>query len=140
MHTPPETSGLRSHPSATPELFNVPEKMEGSGPVKVQVPRQASVVRFMLHPAGKTILAIIVLTLTLGLAVFTFYYVKYSRLIEAKLNNGPYTNTSMLFASPRTIGAGDVATPQEIAIDLRHAGYNEARNNRMGDHTLKAYA
>jgi len=91
----------------------------------------------MLHPAGKIILAIIVLTLTLGLGVFTFYYVKYSRLIEAKLNNGPYTNTSMLFASPRTIGVGDVATPQEIAIDLRHAGYNEARNNRMGYYTLK---
>src|SRR5258708_35795580 len=59
-------------------------------------------------------------------------------MIEAKINNGPYTNTSMLFASPRTIGVGDVATPQEIAIDLRHAGYNQARNNRMGYYTLKA--
>src|SRR5258708_29264039 len=92
----------------------------------------------MLHPAGKIILAIIVLTLTLGLAVFTFYYVKYSRLIEAKLNNGPYTNTSMLFASPRTIGVGDVPTPQEIAIALGQAGYNQARNNLVGSYTLKA--
>src|SRR6266478_91987 len=112
--------------------------MEGSVAVKVQVPRQASVVRFMLHPAGKIILAIIVLTLTLGLAVFTFYYVKYSRLIEAKLNNGPYTNTSMLFASPRTIGVGDVATAQGIATELRHAGYTESTNNRMGHYALRA--
>jgi penicillin-binding protein 1B len=95
-------------------------------------------VRFILHPAGKVILAIIVCTLVIGLGVFTFYYTKYSRLIEAKLNNGPYTNTSMLFASPRTIGVGDVATAQEIASDLRRSGYNESRNNRMGYYTLKA--
>src|SRR5260370_18924868 len=106
--------------------------MEGSVPVKVQVPRQASVVRFMLHPAGKIILAIIVLTLTLGLAVFTFYYVKYSRLIEAKRNNRPYTNTSILFAGPPTIRVHNLSSPQEIAIDLRHARNTEARINGIG--------
>ncbi len=95
-------------------------------------------VRFILHPAGKIILGIIVFTLVVGLGIFTFYYAKYSRLIEAKLNTGPYTNTSMLFASPRTIGVGDVATPQEIANGLRHSGYNEAPKNRMGYYTLKA--
>jgi penicillin-binding protein 1B len=95
-------------------------------------------VRFMLHPAGKIILTLIVLTLVLGLGVFTYFYAKYSRLIEAKLNVGPYTNTSMLFASPRTIGVGDVATPEEIANDLRRSGYNESAKNRMGYYTVKA--
>jgi len=95
-------------------------------------------VRFILHPAGKIILAVIVFIMVVALAVFTFYYTKYSRLIEAKLNNGPYTNTSMLFASPRTIGIGDATTPQEIANELRRSGYNESRNNRMGYYTLKA--
>ncbi len=94
-------------------------------------------VRFMLHPAGKIILGIIVFTFVVGLAIFTYYYTKYSKLIEAKLNNG-YTNTSMLFASPRTIGVGDTATPQEIANDLRHSGYSESQKNRMGYYTLKA--
>jgi len=94
-------------------------------------------VRFMLHPAGKIILGIIVFILIVGLGIFTYYYSKYSKLIEAKLNNG-YTNTSMLFASPRTIGVGDTATPQEIANDLRHSGYNESAKNRMGYYTLKA--
>ena len=77
------------------------------------------------------------MSLTAALAVFTYYYVKYSRLIEAKLAAGPFANTSMLFAAPRTVAVGDFATPQEIAIELRHSGYNESPNNRMGYFTLK---
>ena len=53
--------------------------------VKVQVPKKAKAVRFALHPLGKILLVLLVLGFTTGLAVFTFYYVKYSRLIETKL-------------------------------------------------------
>ncbi len=105
--------------------------------VKVQVPKKASAVRFFLHPAGKALLAFVALGLTIGLAVFTYYYVKYSRLIEAKLTAGPYANTSMLFAAPRTVGVGDLASAQELATELRRSGYNESRNNRMGYYAIK---
>jgi len=105
--------------------------------VKVQVPKKASAVRFVLHPAGKIILALLVLSITAGLAVFTYYYVSYSRKIEAKLAAGPYANTSMLFAAPRTLDVGDAATPEEIGGELRRSGYNESHNNRMGYYTLK---
>ncbi len=106
--------------------------------VKVQVPAKASAVRFVLHPVGKILLAVLVLVLTAGLGVFTYYYVKYSRLIEHKLAAGPFANTSMLFATPRTVGVGDQVSPQELASELRRSGYNESRNNRMGYYTLKA--
>ncbi len=94
-------------------------------------------VRFFLHPVGKTLLLVVALTTTIGLGIFTFYYVRYSRLIETKLAAGPFSNTSMLFAAPRTLAVGDVVTPTEVAIELRHSGYNENRNNRMGYYTLK---
>jgi penicillin-binding protein 1B len=105
--------------------------------VKVQVPKKASAVRFALHPVGKILLVLLVLGFTTGLAAFTYYYVKYSRLIEAKLAAGPFANTSMLFAAPRTVDVGDVADPQEIATDLRRSGYTESASNRMGYFTLK---
>lgn len=92
---------------------------------------------FLLRPAGKILLLVITLSITVGLCVFTYYYVKYSRLIEAKLAGGAFTNTSMLFAAPRTVGVGDVASAPEIALELRHSGYNESKNNRMGYFTLK---
>ena len=106
--------------------------------VRVQVPKKASAVRFALHPIGKILLVLLVLGFTAGLGVFTFYYVKYSRLIESKLAAGPFGNTSMLFAAPRTVDVGDIADPQEIATDLRRSGYTESPNNRMGYFTLKA--
>ncbi len=105
--------------------------------VKVQVPKKASAVHFALRPTGKIILAILVLAVTAGLAVFTYYYVHYARLIEAKLDAGPFANTSLLFATPRTLAVGDAVSAPEIANDLRHSGYSESRNNRMGYFTLK---
>ena len=68
--------------------------------MKVQVPKNKSgLVRFLMHPAGKTILAVLVIAVSLGLIFFTYYYAKYSRLIEDKLSAGPFANTSMLFAA-----------------------------------------
>jgi len=105
--------------------------------VKVQVPKKASAVRFFLHPGGKFLIALFAIGLTAGLGVFTYYYSYYSHRIEAKLAAGPYANTSMLFAAPRTIAVGDGATPEEIASELRHSGYSESHNNRMGYFALK---
>jgi penicillin-binding protein 1B len=105
--------------------------------VKVQVPPKAKAVRFFLHPVGKILLVVVALSFTVGLGIFTYYYVKYSRLIEAKLAAGPFANTSMLFAAPRTAAVGDQTSPQEIANELRHSGYNESPKNRMGYYTLK---
>jgi penicillin-binding protein 1B len=106
--------------------------------VKVQVPKKKKRrAHFLLRPAGKILLLTVTLTVTIGISVFTYYYVKYSRLIEAKLAAGPFANTSTLYAAPRTVAAGDIATPQEIALELRHSGYNESSNNRIGYFTLK---
>src|SRR5580658_7697004 len=105
--------------------------------VKVKAPKKARKVHFLMRPVGKILLLTITLSVTIGLGVFTYYYVKYSRLIETKLASGPFSNTSMLFAAPRTVAVGDVVSPQEIAIELRHSGYNESKNNRMGYFTLK---
>jgi penicillin-binding protein 1B len=106
--------------------------------VKVQVPKKARAVRFFMHPAGKIFLVLFVLALTAGFGVFTFYYVKYAKLIEAKLKAGPFANTSMLYAAPETVDVGDAADPQEIASELRRSGYTESASNRMGYFTLKA--
>jgi penicillin-binding protein 1B len=105
--------------------------------VKGRVTKKASPKQFKLHLVGKVLIVLLVLVLTTGLAVFAHYYVEYSRLIEAKLAAGPFSNTSMLFAAPRTVDVGDIADPQEIASDLRRSGYTESQRNPMGYFTLK---
>ena len=53
--------------------------------VRIQVPKKAALVRFVLHPWGRAFLIGFVVINTLLLALFTFSYVKYSRQIDEKL-------------------------------------------------------
>src|SRR5260370_8587410 len=70
-------------------------------PIKIRVPEKRSwMVRFLLHPAGKTFLAIFVIALTVGAALFTYYYEKYAKIIDAKLSAGPFRKTPMFFSAP----------------------------------------
>ena len=105
--------------------------------VKVPVKKKAGIVRFALHPAGRTAIGIAVFSITAFVAIFAFYYIKYSKLMEEKIAAGPFQNTSMLLAAPQTLAVGDKLTPQEVANDLRRAGYNESRANRVGYYTIK---
>ncbi len=105
--------------------------------VKVQVPRRALLVRFFLSRWGKIFLATTVALFTIGLAVLTYFYVKYSRLVEEKLKAGAFASTSMVFAAPHAIGLGDEGTPAEIVSLLRRAGYSESHNSAMGYYNLR---
>ena len=109
----------------------------GKVAVKAKAPKKARKAHFLLRPAGKILLLLITLSVTIGLGVFTYYYVEVLAADRGEVGGGPFANTSMLFAAPRTVAVGDVASPQEIALELRHSGYNESKNNRMGYFTLK---
>jgi penicillin-binding protein 1B len=100
--------------------------------MKVRIPRHAGLARFFLGPAGRTIIAGFALVTILLLGVFTYYYAKYSRLIDQKLSAGPFANTAKIYAAPTTIGVGDTITAAEIASELRRSGYTESSSNPVG--------
>ena len=86
----------------------------------------------LVSPAGRIAIGVVAgLTLVL-LISFTFYYVRYSRLIDRKLRQGPFQATSMVFAAPRVVALGDEITPQEIVSQLHRSDYGETSGNRMG--------
>jgi len=92
----------------------------------------------MLNPWGRAFLIIFLIVNTTALATFLFYYTKYSKLIEQKLLEGPFTNTSMLFAAPEIVMVGDTITPGDIASALRRSGYADSRGSaRMGWYNLR---
>ena len=105
---------------------------------KVRVPRNALLVRFLLHPAGKTLLVALACAFVVGLGVFIHYYNVYSKMIDERLRGGPYSTTARIFASPTAVATGDKTSPAEIATELRHAGYSENRNNPVGSYTVQA--
>ena len=101
-------------------------------PVRIQIPRRARWVRMLVGPAGRIAIGVCAgLTLVL-LITFTFYYVRYSRLIDRKLRQGPFQSTSMVFSAPRTVSVGDEITPQEVVAQLHSSDYGESSGNRMG--------
>ena len=57
---------------------------------------------------------------------------QFSRLVNEKLLQGPYANTSNFYAAPRAIGRGDALTPANIVAELRQGGYTESGDNPIG--------
>ena len=111
--------------------------LKGAKKRTVKVPKNALLVRFFLHPAGKTLLGIVGLVLITASAIFVHYYNVYAKLIDERLRAGAYSSTSRIYAAPETIAVGDATTPSDLATALRHAGYNENRKNPIGYYTLR---
>jgi penicillin-binding protein 1B len=62
----------------------------------------------------------------LGLAgIFVYYYVRFSRLIDARLSGEIFNNASLVFAAPKLVFVGQASTPGEVAARLRRAFYAE---------------
>ena len=93
--------------------------------VRIQVPKKAALVRFVLHPWGRAFLIAFILINTAALFTFTYYYVRYSRMIEEKLQAGPYANTSLLFSAPEVVMIGDTMSPADVVTQLRRSNYSD---------------
>ncbi len=57
--------------------------------------------------------------------VFVYYYVRFSRLIDARLSGDIFNNSSLVFAAPTPVSVGEASTPGEVAARLRKAFYAE---------------
>ena len=100
--------------------------------LRLRIPIGARLTRFLVHPLGR---AALLVALSLGvttLAGFTYYYVKYARLIDAKLRIGPFQSAAMIFATPRTVSLEDQMSLEEVVAQLHRSGYTEDKGNRLG--------
>ncbi|MEZ5399959.1 MAG: PBP1A family penicillin-binding protein [Bryobacteraceae bacterium] len=115
--TPPRTGDARQKAAGKPK--------SGS-----RVPRWIQ--RFAQHPAGQTVIGIAIFLVASALLTFFYFYNHYAGLIEEKLAQGPYSNTSKLYAAPQIVSTGDRLDPSEVVHSLHQAGYTKNRTNRIG--------
>ncbi len=94
--------------------------------------KNSLLIRFLTNPWGRAFLIAFLVTSSVSVGVFTFYYHKYAKIIEDKLRNGPFANTSMLYAAPQPVMVGDQTQSDEIVDYLRRTGYTESNRNRLG--------
>jgi len=100
--------------------------------MRVRVPSDAFLARFFLGTAGRALVLGFGIFTILVLGFFTFFYWRYANVIDRKLREGPFANTAKIFAAPESVAVGDADNPADIAVALRHSGYNESPGNPIG--------
>jgi len=58
-----------------------------------------------------------------GLAVFSFFYVKYERIVDQRLKGRLFNNSARIYAAPPVVRVGEQITAAQVARELRLAGY-----------------
>ncbi len=61
----------------------------------------------------------------LFLAMFTYVYVKYERIVDRRMAGPIFTNAAKIYARPQTVSVGDKTDAAEIAAQLHRAGYSQ---------------
>ncbi len=76
-----------------------------------------------------------VAVMLVGAGIFSYYYLKYQHIVDARLASGPiFANVSQIYAAPKEVRTGQKLTAASIARDLRQAGYDS--NPQLGTFEL----
>jgi penicillin-binding protein 1B len=59
------------------------------------------------------------------IGVFSYFYIKYDRIIERRFRNPVFASSAKIYALPKIVREGEKIEQQEIVSDLRRAGYSE---------------
>jgi penicillin-binding protein 1B len=60
-----------------------------------------------------------------AVGAFIYFYVRFSRVIDARLSGDVFNNASLVFSAPTPVFVGEAITPEEVASRLRKGLYAE---------------
>jgi len=66
---------------------------------------------------------------------FSYFYIKYDRIIERRFRTPVFSNTAKIYALPRTVREGEKIEARDIAGELKRAGYSD----KDGQSSLGSY-
>jgi penicillin-binding protein 1B len=67
--------------------------------------------------------------------VFSYFYIKYDRIIEKRFRTPVFANSAKIYALPRVLREGEKIDAKQIAAELRRAGYSD----KDGDSNLGTF-
>ena len=93
---------------------------------------------FFTSTIGLTILGTVFASFLVAGGVFIYYYVKYSRMIDARLSGNVLQNTTQIFSAPEHISAGQAWGPEDLTAYLTRVGYRPIQDaNAIGQFTAQ---
>src|ERR1700676_2536935 len=109
------------------------DSARGSASLRIRIQKG-----FFTSIIGLTILGIIAAVFLTAASVFTYYYIKYSRMIDARLSGHVLQNTTQIFSAPEHISVGQAISPAELNTYLQRAGYRvDTDPNELGQYTIQ---
>ena len=107
--------------------------------IKLKIPRskRGKSSFFLSAPFIRASVAVFIILCTIGVGVFAFYYVKYQKLIDQRMSGPVFANASKIYGNPRSLTVGYKISREEVASELRRAGYTE--ENEKGESKLGHY-
>ncbi|PYU43176.1 MAG: penicillin-binding protein 1A [Acidobacteria bacterium] len=95
---------------------------------------------FFTSTIGLTILGTVFASFLAAGGVFIYYYVKYSRMIDARLSGNVLQNTTQIFSAPEHISAGQAWGPEDLTAYLTRVGYRPIQDaNAIGQFTAQEH-
>ncbi len=93
--------------------------------IKIKIPRVKGFRGSLKNPFLRAGLAAFLIISLVLFGVFSYYYIKYQKIVDKRMSGPIFANTAKIYAQPREVRIGQKADPREIANYLRHAGYTE---------------
>ena len=92
---------------------------------------------FWTSAFGLSVLAFMAICFLLAASFFTYFYIKYGRMIDARLSGHVLQNTTQIFSAPEHISDGQAWGPEELVMYLQRVGYRpEADENALGEYMV----
>ena len=98
--------------------------------IKVRIPKGSggSGAKVRGLPRDPVLRAAVVVFLALAVSFtifFSYFYIKYDRIIEKRFRTPVFANSAKIYALPRVVHNGEKIEAREIAAELREAGYSD---------------
>jgi len=93
---------------------------------------------FFTSILGLTILGVVLAIFLTTAGIFTYYYIKYGRMIDARLSGRVLQNTTQIFSAPQHIAVGQVSSAEELTTYLTRVGYRPQKDeSSLGQYTVQ---
>ena len=93
--------------------------------IKIKIPRVKGFRGSLKSPFLRAAVAAFLIVCLVLFGIFSYYYIKYQKIVDTRMSKPIFSNTAKIYAQPRSVRIGQKADPHEIGNYLRHAGYNE---------------
>jgi len=106
-------------------------------------PRESLLRRFIRFLFSPLVLAPLVIITLVGTGVLTYYYFRYTRLIDAGLRGDIFVHSSGIYAAPPEIHTGASLKLGDLLAHLKRVGYLErgtTQNEKRGQYVVKGSA